>query len=172
MRNHTVILAGPAGVGKTELAKRYANALDLDCASFFWISDCGKQQNGNGQSDGAYGSSPNRKPNPDWPHNYLEAINQNRSKYDYILIFTRLEKQNFANLDYKFIFPAKEAVPETEQRLAARGEPWARLVYADYDKHLEYARTFGKPINFIKPGQTLETYLLENQHKYPPLVKK
>ena len=139
-----IIISGSAGVGKTELAKRYSNVLDLDCS--------------------AYSKS------PDWPHNYIVAINSNRDKYDYILVFTKLQD---LELDYEFVFPSKSAIPEYEQRLFARGgrwTEWSKTVYAEYDKHLKTAQGFGKKITFLEPGETLESFLLQNQDKYPRLL--
>lgn len=141
-----VIISGSAGVGKTELAKRYSNVLDLDSS--------------------AYSKS------PDWPRNYIEAIRLNRKRYDYILIFTKLQD---LDLDYEFFFPAKSAIPEYEKRLASRGGnwvAWSKTVYEEYDKHYKTAEGFNKPITVLEPGETLESYLLQNQGKYPTLVPR
>lgn len=141
-----LVISASAGVGKTELAKRYSNVLDLDCSAF--------------------------SKKPDWPHNYIEAINKNLYKYDYILVFTKLQD---LDLDYVFFFPAKGAIPEYEQRLFQRGGrwvEWSKTVYAEYDKHLKTAQAFGKRIVFLGKGETLETFLLQNQDKYPRLVKR
>lgn len=147
MRKHkAVVISGSAGVGKTELAKRYSNVLDLDCSAF--------------------------SKSPDWPHNYIEAINRNLYKYDYILVFTKLQD---LDLDYEFFFPAKDAVPEYEKRLAARGGrwvEWSKTVYKEYDTHLKTAQAFGKKIVFLGKGETLESFLLQNQDKYPRLVSR
>jgi len=144
-KRNALVISASAGVGKTELAKRYSNVLDLDCS--------------------LYSKSPN------WPHNYIKAINENRKKYEYILIFTKL--QDFFDLDYEFFFPEKAAVPEYEKRLAARGgrwKEWSKTVYAEYDTHLKTAQALGKKIVFLRPGETLESFLLQNQDKYPKLV--
>ena len=143
MRNKAVVIAGSAGVGKSELAKKYSNVLDLDCEN--------------------YSKSPN------WPRNYLEAIKDNLYRYDYVLIFTKLQN---LDLDYEFFFPAKDAVPEYEQRLHNRGgrlAKFAKTVYADYDKHLKLAQSYGKKIVFLGPGETLESFLLKHEGKYPQL---
>jgi len=139
-----VIISGSAGVGKTELARRYSNVLDLDCSLYSKSSD--------------------------WPRNYIEAIKLNTNKYDYILVFTKLQD---LDLDYVFFFPSKSAIPEYEQRLLSRGGrwvEWSKTVYAEYDKHLKTAQGFGKPIVFLGPGETLESFLLQNSDKYPRLV--
>jgi hypothetical protein len=121
-KREAIVIAGTAGVGKTELA------------------------------------------------NYIEAINNNRDKYDYILVFTKLQD---LDLEYEFFFPCKTAIPEYEQRLLKRGGrwvEWSKTVYAEYDKHLKTAQGFGKPIVFLEPGETLESFLLQNEGKYPKLV--
>ena len=140
-----IIISASAGVGKTELARRYRNVLDLDCS--------------------AYSKS------PDWPDNYIDAIKENADKYDYILIFTKL--QNLKKLDYEFFFPAREAVPEYEERLAARGgkwTEWSKTVYARYDVHLYVALMLGKRVTFLRKGETLESFLLQNEGEYPKLI--
>jgi len=141
-----LVISGSAGVGKTELAKRYSNVLDLDCSAF--------------------------SKSPDWPRNYIEAINENLYKYDYILVFTKLQD---LDLDYVFCFPSKDAIPEYEGRLAKRGGMWvdvARSVYSEYDKHLKTAQGLGKDIFFLGKGETLESFLLQNQDKYPRLIAR
>jgi len=138
------VISGSAGVGKTMLAQKYSNVLDLDCSLY--------------------------SKSPDWPRNYIEAIN--RATHDYILIFTKLQD---LDLDYEFFFPSKDAIPEYEQRLAARGGrwlEWSKTVYAEYDKHLKTAQALGKKIVFLKAGETLESFLLNNQDVYPPLVER
>lgn len=145
-KREAVVISGSAGVGKTELAKRYSNVLDLDCSAFSKSSD--------------------------WPNNYIEAVNANLDKYDYVLVFTKLQD---LKLDYEFFFPAKDAIPEYEKRLAARGGKWVALsktVYKEYDTHLKTAQTFGKKIIFLGKGETLESFLLQNQDKYPRLILK
>ena len=142
-----VVISAPAGVGKTMLASKYSNALDLDCSAF--------------------------SKSPEWPHNYIRAIKENLSKYDYVLIFTKL--QDFFDVDYEFVFPAKAAIPEYEQRLFSRGGKWvewSKIVYAEYDKHLKTAEALGKKITFLEPTETLESFLLQNQDKYPKLISR
>jgi len=145
-RKKALVISGSAGVGKTELAKRYSNVLDLDCSAF--------------------------SKSPDWPRNYIETINENLYKYDYILIFTKLQD---LDLDYVFFFPTKDALSEYEQRLFARGGKWiewSKTVYEHYDTHLKTSQAFGKEIVFLGKGETLESFLLRNQDKYPRLIKR
>ena len=87
MKQKAVIIAGSAGVGKTVLAQKYANVIDLESSPFAWdyskIGDYSPEE---------MKGNPNRIPNPNFPNNYITAINNAIQKYDFVLVWANLQK--------------------------------------------------------------------------------
>jgi len=170
MRNRrAIIIAGTAGVGKTELAKRYKNVIDLESSAYSWLYPQGTDVEA---MKGAAG----RMDHPDWPQNYIAAIKDAIAKYDFVCVGGNLEK-NFGNyleagIDFEIFTLEKNAIPEYIERFVNRGNSreWAEKVYARYDEYLPRYQAVGKKMVFLGPGETLESFLLQNQDKYPRLV--
>jgi hypothetical protein len=163
-----VIIAGTAGVGKTELAKRYKNVIDLESSIYTWDYPKGTDIE---KAKGA----PGRKINDKWPENYIKAIKEATAKYDYVCVGGNLDK-NFAHyrnarFDFEIFAPAKAAIPLYIERFVARGNSreWAEKVYALYDEYLPRYQAAGK-MTLLGPDETLESFLLQNSDKYPKLV--
>lgn len=77
-----VIIAGFAGIGKSMLAKKYSNVIDLEIMDYKWdytkeIPEIEKRK-----------GSQNKKRKEEWPNNYLAAIKEAFDKYDIVLIST------------------------------------------------------------------------------------
>jgi len=170
MRKRTaVVIAGTAGVGKTELAKRYKNVVDLESSTYSWLYPVGADVE-------AMKGVAGRVDHPDWPQNYIRAIKKAMAKFDYVCVGGSLEK-NFANyieagIDFEIFTLARSAIPEYVERFVNRGNSreWAEKVYALYDEYLPRYQAVGKKIVLLEPGETLESFLLQNQDKYPRLV--
>ena len=68
-RKQAQLIAGFSGVGKTTLAEKYANVLDLEIMPFYYLvkdyENCDKEA--------AKGNAA-RERNPDWPGNYIKAL--------------------------------------------------------------------------------------------------
>lgn len=82
-----IIIAGYSGTGKTTFAKKYKNVIDLDASEYVYDEtdllniDIERRK-------GEY-----RKPNPNWPGNYIEGIKKALDKYDIVLVCDREELQ-------------------------------------------------------------------------------
>jgi hypothetical protein len=164
-----VVIAGTAGVGKTELAKRYKNVIDLESSTFSWLYPKGTDVE-------AMKGVAGRIDHPEWPQNYITAIKDAMTKYDYVCVGGSLEK-NFANyieagIDFEIFTLERDAIPEYVERFVNRGNSreWAERVYARYDEYLPRYQAVGKKMTLLGVGETLESFLLQNQDKYPMLV--
>lgn len=170
----TIIIAGFGGIGKTTLAKKYKNVLDLESTPYkYIIADYQKFDpeavKGKGIID--------KKLNPDFPENYITAIKNNLHKYDYILVWCHPEQAlphlERAGIDYELFIPTREALDEYRQRFINRGnsQEYVNRVSSKegYDKRLPQFKATGKPIVFLQTGETLESYL-KNNAEYPPLI--
>ena|GEM_PF-3470974 len=81
IKGGTLILAVLPGLGKTTLAKKYPSILDLDHIYYQYLdppSDEAEVEVWKGRRD--------RELNPEYPQNFIAAVNQSLPKYDIVLI--------------------------------------------------------------------------------------
>lgn len=79
--NKVTIIAGFAGIGKTTLANKYKNVIDLESSYYKW-DNTGITNISIEKSKGMK----NRIKNPNWPQNYYDAIKEASKKYDIVLV--------------------------------------------------------------------------------------
>ncbi len=172
----TIIIAGFGGVGKTTLAKKYKNVLDLESTPYKYLIE----NYGNYDAEAVKGQGiAEKKLSPDFPNNYVAAIQENIGKYDYILVWCHPEQSlphlDKAHIDYEIFLPTRDALDEYRQRFINRGnsEEYVNRVSSkeSYDKRLPQWQATGKPIIFLEADETLESYL-QSHHKYPKLMPK
>jgi len=170
----TVILAGFSGVGKTFLAQKYRNVLDLESSPFFWdysniIHDSDFEK---------FKGSAGRKRNPNYPENFINELKKNIGKYDYILVWAHVDeamphynKHNIC-IDAYFI-PSKNALDDYIVRYYERGNTKEYVVKMQERYNFQYERRneISKSIVLLEKGETLESYLIKNQAQYPILIK-
>ena len=157
-----IIIAGFAGIGKTTLGKKYKNVIDLDAAEYVY-DDRDLQHLSIEQRKGM-----NRKPNPDWPDNYINAIKEALNIYDIILVWDRpdvLNEYEKNYFDYWIIYPDKEAVKSYNVRYLNRGNS-QEYVKKKMRQYKEYCTVFEqknvKKI-LLSKEETLEDYLLTRE---------
>ena len=172
----TVIIAGFGGVGKTTLAKKYKNVLDLESTPYKYLIE----NYGNYDAEAVKGQGIAKKElNPDFPNNYVAAIQENIGKYDYILVWCHPEQSlpnlDKAGIDYEIFLPTRDALDEYRQRFINRGnsEEYVNRVSSKegYDKRLPQWQALGKPMVFLEVGETLESYLQAHPN-YPKLLPR
>jgi len=167
-----ILIAGFAGVGKTTLAQKYKNVLDLE--SSFYTKDYSGIANPDTEK---LKGDPSRKINPNFPTNYINAIRENQSKYDYLCIWANDTKAmphyKEHAIEYIIVMPTKEALSEYKDIFVGRGnsEFWIEKCIASYDRqHKSFIET-GMPIYYLQVAETLESWILSNP-KLPALIAK
>ncbi len=169
----TKIIAGFGGVGKTTLAKKYKNVLDLESTPYKYLIENYDKYD----AEAVKGQGIAKKElNPDFPHNYVAAVKENIGKYDYILVWCHPEQSlpnlDKAGIDYEIFLPTRDALDEYRQRFINRGnsEEYVNRVSSKegYDKRLPQWLALGKPIVYLEAGETLESYFLAHPN-YPKL---
>lgn len=113
------LIAGFGGIGKTTLAKKYNNVLDLESSNFKYIIDKELEKLSVEKRKGLK----TRKLNKDFPKNYYNAIIENLEKYDIVLIsmhneIVKLLKEN--NIEYLVVYPKENMLNEIMRRFIDR----------------------------------------------------
>lgn len=158
----TLIIAGFAGIGKTTLAKKYKNVIDIESSPYKWdysnmdTSDLEKLK-----------GLPNRKINKNFPDNYIQVIKEATLKYDIICVWVHPEEilpiYDKNNIDYVVAFPSKEALAEYEQRFLQRGNNngYINRVLSTYDKRFKQFMSSSHEKLILEYGETLEDKLIK-----------
>lgn len=159
-----MIIAGFSGVGKTELSKKYKNAIDLDSAEFVY-DDSNMLHIPFEQRKGE-----KRTPNPDWPNNYIDAIKMAVKEYDFVLVWDREDiiEEYFKNkIEFTLCYPVKEDLPYYIERFKNRGnsEKYIQMKLNQYKDRMTTYRDLAVPRIVLSNNERLEDYLLKNNFK-------
>lgn len=163
-----LIIAGFAGIGKTTLANKYKNVIDLESSVYRW-DNTGLEDIPVEARKGTI-----RKENAKWPNNYIEEIKKQSSNYDIILVWIHpdvLKIYDENNIDYVLCYPDKDSLKIYEKRYIERGnnKEYIERVINTYDMRLNQFREKNAQKIILKGNETLEDYLLNHNYK---LVKK
>ena len=158
----SMIIAGFAGIGKTSLAKKYKNVIDIESSPYKWdysnmnITDIEKVK-----------GSVGRTVNPNFPSNYINKIKESIGIYDIILVWVHPEEilplYEENNIDYVLCFPEMSAISIYEERFNKRGnsENYIRKVIDSYpERYKEFMENEHEKI-ILKGDETLEDALLK-----------
>lgn len=137
MKRKGLIIAAFAGTGKTYLAKKYKNVIDLESSKYKYDYSMYSSI----EYEKLKGDK-NRIPNNEWPQNYVTAINEAQTKYDIVFVFICEEALNIYkkyNIDFVVSYPSECAFKMYyKSRYQRRGnsDAWIESVLSYYDKFI------------------------------------
>lgn len=158
-----IIIAGFTALGKTTLARKYDNIIDLESSLYQWKyknkMTLEEIETNKGKKE--------RIPNDKFPENYIKAILEARKKYDIVLTsmhWKLLEYFNKNNISFYLAYPKLDSGDVLKQRCIDRGntEEWSQAIKDKinlwYPKIKEYNI---KNIIFIDKDECLEDVLIK-----------
>lgn len=164
-----IIISGFGGVGKTYLAKKYKNVIDLESSPYKY--DYSKVENLNYEK---LKGKPNRIVRNDYPENYIKAIKEAQKKYDIVCVrYNGDEVVDFYDtygLNYIVCYPTKSAYKKYIKRFKDRGNSseWIEKNKKFYQVAYQRCKNFkGKKI-LLHDNETLEDALIKRNYKLIP----
>lgn len=158
--NNGIIIAGFKAIGKSTLAKKYENVVDLDSAVYKYIVDSEMENISEEQRKGLK----TRKKNPEYPLNYYNAILDNCKNGKMVLIASKKEIIDLLEKNcnkYYSVWPEREMLDEIIERCKKRGniDEFVLNVKNAYDR--DYPQNY-KNVIWMKNGEYLEDVLQKN----------
>lgn len=155
-----LIIGGYKAIGKSTLATKYDNVLDLESSNYEYIMDEELLKLSVEERKGLK----SRKKNPDYPMNYYEKILEEEKQGKIVLFACKKEivdLLNENNINYYIVYPEEDMLDEIIDRSRKRGNneqftSRIKQVYKDDYPHNS------KNVIWLKSGQFLEEVLLEN----------
>lgn len=156
-----MVIAGFSGIGKTELAKKYKNVIDLDAAPYVYddsdILDIPFEER----------KGMKRKDNSEWPNNYIKAIKEAIIDYDFVLVWDRediIYKYLEEGINFTLCYPNVDDLILYSERFKDRGNTDE---YIDWKTNQYYEKiSFYESISVdkivLKNNETLEDYFIKN----------
>ena len=152
-----------AGLGKTTVGSKYDNICDLQSSPYrcdyskIELKDYEKMK---------YDKS--RVLNPDWPENYLKAINEAINKYDLVLVPSSEDVRQLLienNIDFLFVLPKKDVLYRKKliNRYKKRGNnnDLINEVMYYFDNWCINPKYYNYPIEIIENNEYLEDLLFK-----------
>ena len=115
----TFIICGFPAIGKTTFSTQRIDVLDLDSSQFNWIT----------------ANNAERKRNPNFPKNYIDAVEEQIGKFKYILISTHYVVRDELlkrNLPYITVIPSLDCYWEYQDRMKNRGDSEKMIYLVSY----------------------------------------
>lgn len=160
-KNLGILIGGFKAIGKSTLAKKYSNVIDLESSNFEYIIDEELKKTPVEQRKGLK----NRIKNPGYPLNYYNEIISNSKKNNIILFACKkeiIDLLNKNNIDYYIVYPKEEMLNEIINRCIKRGN---NQEFISRIKKV-YLNDFPKDnykVIWLQKGQYLEEVLIKNK---------
>lgn len=159
--NKGIIICGFKAIGKSTVARKYENIIDLESSDYKYILDeCLKDisvEKTKGLKE--------RKLNPEYPYNYYDKIIDEYNQGKAVLIACKIEIVELLeknNVEYYIIYPKEEMLEEIIERCKSRGNIDEFII----NVRKAYNRDFPKDKNnviWMKKGEYLENILKDNK---------
>lgn len=159
--NSGILIGGFKAIGKSTLAKKYSNVIDLESSNFEYIIDENIKKIPIEQRKGLK----NRIKNPEYPLNYYNELISNLKRNNIVLFACKTEVVNLLNknhINYYIVYPEEKMLEEIIERCKKRGnnEEFISRVkevyYADFPKDLN-------KVIWLQKGQYLEDVLIQKE---------
>ena len=164
-----IIISGFGGVGKTYLAKKYKNVIDLESSPFKYdYSDIKKLD-----YEKLKGVK-NRVLKKDYPENYIKAIKEAQKIYDIVCVrYNGDEDVDFYDtygLEYIVCYPTKSDYKKYVQRFKDRGNSheWIEKNKKYYEIAYARCKNFKGEKILLHDNETLEDALIKRNYKLIP----
>ncbi len=155
-----MIISGFPGIGKTTLAKKYVNVIDMESSDYTYILTEEERKIPREELKGVRKS----KRNPRWPINYIEEIIKNMNKYDIILISHHPSvKQELENREIEFFLaiPELNCKEEYLKRYKSRKnkDRFINKVIENFDLYITMDYNLKQEKIILKQGEYIEDIL-------------
>ena len=133
-----MIISGFAGIGKTTFCKKFKNSIDLESSDFHWIYE---EDALNMDKEKRKGTT-KKMLNPEWPKNYVKAIQEKTKESDFVFICQDKDVRNLLDeksIRYFLAYPVKECKEEYISRYKERenGENFVKLLESKFDEWVD-----------------------------------
>ena len=158
-KNLGILIGGFKAIGKSTLAKKYSNVIDLESSNFEYLMDEKLKRIPVEQRKGLK----NRKKNPDWPLNYYNELISNLKKNHIVLFANKtevVELLNENNIDYYIVWPEENMLDEIIERSKKRGNN-EEFISEITNAYYRYYPKENDNVHWLKRGQYLEDVLKE-----------
>ena len=164
-----VIVSGFGGVGKTFLAKKYKNVIDLESSPYKY-----DYTNLTPSEYEKLKGSKNRTPRKDYPQNYIDAIKEAQKHYDIVCVrYNGDEEVDFYDtygLDYMVCYPTKQAYKKYVEKFRVRGntEEWIEKNKRFFEVAYKRCKNFKGEKILLHDNETLEDALIKRNYRLIP----
>lgn len=157
-----IVIAGMAGVGKTVLAQKYANIMDLDHLLYKYTYP--KEILENKTFEQLKGFLQGRTLNPKWSRNYISKLFESIEHYDIVLlpasreIIEYFEKINF---EYFLCYPTAKSKAVYMERYKNRNtnQEWIEKMNRNFENDVKYFESQKAKKLVLSGDETLEDKL-------------
>ena len=153
------LIGGFKAIGKTTLAKKYEDVIDLESSDYKYLIDDNLKKLSTEERKGRK----DRLNNPNYPMNYINAMIALKNKGKVVLFACKKEIISILDElkeDYYIVYPKEEMLEEIKERSKNRGnnEDFIQNITNAYER--DYPKEDKKTI-WLRKGQYLEELLKE-----------